>query len=348
MKRKHLSILVWLLFFTCSIYPENLDNKKITSESEQTKIDSLISKYTKACGGEALKEVLSEQGKGTLVRYQTGFMPFTFSASNGNKFSYHQIFSWGDQLIFSSDGSQGWVQSKESVESMDSDQLRDMQMIFDSQFPLKLKERFTSFSIRETQQLKDKEVVIVDAVDISGNKIDLAFDTQSGFLLKAGKVYFEDYRTVGNIKRPFRILLGSDEGEIHRQMKMQFTEIVQNNEVDNSQFSSPNCILPLVDAPLYKTRKLYTASNHAMEKCVGLYEDTNRKEFQFRIFKEGDHLFIDLIGRGFKIEIIPDGEYDYYTKFLGWDFHFDENESGEINNLTIKASFTINAVRVES
>jgi hypothetical protein len=310
-------------------------------------VDDVLSRYAEACGGEALRLIQTETRYGTLLRYISGQVPLTVIAEAGGKWYYNQLFAWGDQISYGFNGRTAWVQTTESVGDMNSELLLDMRLLFDPQAPLKLKEFYPELTLKGTERVGEKDTVVLTAMSVNGSETELVFDKETGLLLRAGDMSFEDYREVGSVKKPFRILLGRDQGEEHRQMKMQFTEIKQNEPIDGSVFEIPECALPVADPPLYKARKQFEPNIDAMDECVGIYQYPERKEIKFRIFREDNHLFIEFVGRGFRIEIIPESELDYYTKFLGWEFHFIKDEQGDVKELIISANTTIKTVRIE-
>ncbi len=310
-------------------------------------VDGVLERYVQACGGTTLAAVKTETANGTLVRHLAGQVPLTVVSEVPGKFSYRQLFAWGDQVCFGFDGGAAWVQTTTGIDDMDQGQLVDMRLMFDVQAPLNLKELYPEMALKGTEMIGEKEAVTIAARSASGIERELAFDKGTGLLARAGDVFFEDYRDVGAVKRPFRIILGRDQGEEHRRMVIQFTEILHNEAVDGFMFFRPACALPIVEAPLFRKRTPAHPSVEALEQCVGLYESPERKDLKFRIFREDIHLFLDVVGRGLKIEILPESDVDFYTKFLGWDFHFVRDKAGRVNELIVKATSTIRAVRVD-
>ncbi|OGU56781.1 MAG: hypothetical protein A2V66_00230 [Ignavibacteria bacterium RBG_13_36_8] len=338
-------LLITLLIYTAldiaaaSSFNENDQNDSLT-------VENVIEKYVNACGGEALKQIKTEFRKGSLVRFRSGQVPLNVIAKAPDKWYYNQIFAWGDQVSYGFDGSTAWVQTTRNIENMPLDQFEDMQLLFGVHSPLKLKKLYPVMTLKRKEKIGEKEVITIIAKSLNGNSTELAFEIETGLLARVGDIFFEDYRDIGNIKRPFRILLGRDQGEEHKQMKIQFTEILLDQDVDEAVFELPQCVLPVVDAPLYKSRKQFTPTMESMDMCVGIYQNPEKPENKYRIFREEGHLFIDLIGRNFKIEIIPESDIDYYTKFLGWDFHFVKNEIGVVTELIINSSITVKAVKI--
>lgn len=329
-------------------FPSNTTGfETVSQEYDSITVEEVLNRYVEACGGRAaLEKIQSETRTGTLVRHISGQVPLSIISEAPGKWYYNQLFAWGDQISYGFDGKTAWIQTTGSVGDMDSEQLLDMQLLFDVRAQLKLKEFYPEMSLKGTKLIGEKEFFIIAAKSIEGANIELAFEKESGFLVRAGEIFFEDYRNVGLVKRPFRILLGLDQGEEHRQMKMQYAEILHNQAVDDSIFEVPSCVLPVVDAPLYKVRKKFEPSIEALDRCVGIYQHSEREEIKFRIFREEGHLFMEFIGRGFKTEIIPESEVDYYTKFLGWEFHFVKDEADEAKEMIVNANVTIRAIKI--
>lgn len=316
-----------------------------TIQENTRTVENILDQYSLACGGAHINDIKTVSGKGTLVRYKSGHVPFTYFFKEPGKINYHQIFAWGDQVCYGFNGNNAWRQTTEKVEIMEDSELIDFQLIFDVQLPIKFKALYPFMILKESEGNEKNEIVTIIAKSENGKSIELDFNTETGFLVRAGNIFFEDYREVGLIKRPYRILLGRDQGEEHRQMVIQFTEIMLNTEINESLFEIPTCALQKTEAPLYKKRKAFSPVPEILDKCVGLYEDTNKN--QYRIFREEKYLFFDFVGRSLTMEIIPESETDYYTKFLGWDFHFIKDNSDKITQLIISSNFEIRATRIE-
>jgi hypothetical protein len=337
-----LAILVALLGLPAMVVGSISDSQ----ENPALTVEEVLNRYAEACGGAELEKIKTETRTGTLVRFVRGQVPLTIHADATGKWYYNQLFAWGDQISYGYDGRSGWIQTTKDIGVMDADQLFDMRLLFDVRAPLRMKEFFPEMSLKGTEKVGEKEAVVIAAKSALGTDTDLAFDKETGLLLRAGEMFFEDYKDVGSIKRPFRILLGRQQGEEHQQMRMQFNEIKHNEAVDSSVFEVPSCALPVVEAPLYKTHKQFEPTVEAMDKCAGMYQHPERQDVKFRIFREDNHLFIELVGRGYRFEILPESEIDYYTRFLGWEFHFIKDEAGNVKELILNANTTIRTIRV--
>ena len=300
---------------------------------ESVSAAACIDRYIEACGGSSLSKIETEIRKGTLVRGASGKVPFESSAKAPNKWHYNQTFAWGDQMSCGFDGSSAWVQDTKGIERMMPEQLLDMQLIFDVRSPLKIRELFSDMTVTGSEKIGKRDAVTILARSRQGIGTDLAFDKETGLLMRAGKILFDDYRTVGEVKRPHAILLGQNEGETHMQMKMEFSEILQNLDVGDSLFDMPSCVLPPKESPLYKPRKRVDVSIEAMDACVGAYQHPQQAGVVFTVSREKNYLMIQRTGWKQKIEIKPASETDYYVEFVEFDFHFVKDASGAVTHM---------------
>jgi len=300
--------------------------------NESPSATACVERYIEACGGVALSEVKTEIRKGTLARGAFGKVPFECRAKAPGKWLYNQTFAWGDQISYGYDGSVAWVQDTQGIERMNPAQLPDLQMVLDIQAPLRMRELFPDMVVKGSEKIGAAEATTIVVKSPQGIGTELAFDRETGLLLRAGDIYFEDYRSVGDVKRPFKIILGRDEGETHLKMTMEVSEIKQNLDVDDSLFELPACVLPLKEPPLYHARKQVEVSGEAMDACIGEYEHPEQPGVIFMVSREKDHLMIERTGWGQKVEIKPQSETDYFIEFLEIDFHFVKNASGEVTH----------------
>lgn len=338
-------IFMLILFLASGV---GLSEKASPSGSALT-VEKVIENYIQASGGSALEYIQAELRKGTLLRGTSGKVPLEIIAKALGKWRYTQTFAWGDQVCYGSDGKTAWVQDTKSVQEMSPRQRLDMQLLFDVQAPLKMNEFYPEMKITGSETVGDREATTVRAQSPEGFIIVLAFDLENGLLLRAGDIGFEDYRDVGRVKRPFRILLGKNQEGRHRQMIMQFTEIRHDIDADDSLFLRPTCVLPFTEAPLYKSRKQVEVSIEALEACVGVYQHPQNPKLTYRVTRQQNHLMIKGPGWRRSLEIKPESETDYFIHFLGWEFHFIKDKAGSVAHLEITAGpgQTIRAKKIE-
>ena len=307
----------------------------------------IIENYIQACGGSSLADIKTEIRKGTLLRGVSGKVPLEITAKKPGKWRYHQAFAWGDRVCYGCDGSAAWVQDTQSIRPMSSQQLREMQILMDVQFPLKIQEFYPGMMVTGSETVGKNEAYTVLATSPEGSTTEFSFDKKNGLLLRAGRMVFEDYRDVGHVKRPFRIILGENEGEKHLQMRMEFTETQHNLEVGDSQFQQPGCILTSIEPPLYKRRNPVEVSSKDLEACVGEYQHPEFPNVTYTVTRQQNHLMLERTGWGQRMEIKPESEKDYYMQFLNLDFHFIKDTSGQVTHLVIKGEQLLKAEKIK-
>ena len=167
-----------------------------SSESNQLSLDQIISSYSIACGGNALVEITTEISKGVLVRGTAGKVPLEIAADVSGRWRYNQKFAWGDQVSFGYDGTSAWEQGTKEIRSMDPRQRLDFQLIADFQSPFDLRKLFPEMTVTGSDTADGRELVVVSARSVDDMTTDLAFDKETGLLIRAGAIRFQDYRDV--------------------------------------------------------------------------------------------------------------------------------------------------------
>jgi hypothetical protein len=309
-------------------------------------VAEVIDRYVQASGGPALAEVKTETRRGTLVRGQSGKVPFEASSAAPGKWFYNQTFAYGDQVSFVCDGTDAWVQDTKGVSRMTGAERLDLEIVLDVALPLRIRELFPEMVIKGIEKRDGRDVVVIRARSREGIEADLEFEQETGLLVKAGDVVLEDYRPAGNVKRPHRILIGDDPGGNSLQLRMEVTEIVSNATVEDSIFSRPVCTLPMRESVLFKPRRQVEPNGAAMEACAGVYQHPTRAEVTYTVTKQQDHLMITAPGWGQAVEIKPESDWDYFIQFLNLEFHFVRDESGSVTALEFGPERAVRAARV--
>lgn len=331
-------ILIWVVIIVLVI---------VLFGQEGTEAGKIIENYLSACGGSALAEIRTETRKGTMLRGVSGKIPVEAIAKSPGKWRFDLTFAYGDRVCYGFDGNTAWVQDSKNVTPMSSRQKLDLQLMLDIQAPLNIRKLYPVMTIKGSEKISGKEAVTVLATAQDGTATELAFDSETGFLVRAGEIIFEDYRDVGRVKRPFRILLGRDEGEEHLQMKIQFSEMEHGIEVDDTFFQQPACGLPSIKPPLYTQRNQVEVSIEALDACVGEYQIPELPDVLYKVTRQEGHLMLERTGWGQKFEIKPESENDYFIQFLNWEFHFIKDDSGKVTQLEIKADQRLKAKRIK-
>ena len=331
-------IFVWIIIIILVIF---------LLGQETNKAEKIIEKYIDASGGSVLAGIKTETRKGTILRGVTGKVPLETFAQAPGKWYYHQIFAWGDQVCYGFDGTTAWIQDTQGVSRMSPRQRLELQLLLDFQAPLNIHKYFPKLEIKASERNGGRESTIISAISQEGIHTELAFDDETGLLLRANDMIFEDYRNLGGVQRPFRILFGNNERENHLQIKMEFSEIRHDIEVDEIKFRMPSNPLAYTETPLYKSRKQVEVSIEALEACVGKYRHPERPEVIFIVTRQQNHLMLQSPSwGGQKFEIIPESDKDYFIEFLNLEFHFIPDRSGKVTHLEIKGERTVKAEKI--
>jgi len=306
----------------------------------------IIDKYVQASGGEALRTIETETRVGTLVRGPQGKVPLTTFAKAPDKWRYNQVFAWGDQVSFGFDGKSAWTADTSGVGQLDPRQQLDFQLLFSPAAPLRLTELYPQMQVTGSEIIADKKATVILGRSAEEFSTELSFDEETGLLVRAGAMYFEDYRKTGDVVLPHRIVLGKAEGE-RLPMAMQFDEITHNADVDDSIFERPVCNLALAAPPLHKTRVPIELGIEALESLVGVYQHPTRADVTLTISRQGNHLMIGMTGVGFRQEIRPESATDFYIAFPDREIHFLQDSLGKVTHLVIGPDSTVAGAKIQ-
>lgn len=310
-------------------------------------IDAVIDAYLEAAGGTAFANVKSERREGVLFRLNSGKVPLITCAMDKGRWRYDQTFAWGGRIGFGFDGTAGWMADSTGAGPIDARQRFDLQLCLDIQAPLKIREFFPEMTITGIANVGNREAYTVLGKSPEGFEAELAFDRESGLLLKAGDIFFEDYRLIGEVQLPYKILLGQPTDEDHFQMVMQFSKIEQNLELDELVFVQPECPLTSVEPPLYVHRSEIEVDIHTLETCVGVYQHPADSTVVYTVNRQDNHLMIKRTGWPISYEIKPQTETHYFMEFLNRDFYFVKDESGEVAHLQIGNDQSFQAAKIK-
>ena len=289
----------------------------------------VIERYIESSGGSALAQVRTEIRKGRLRRLDEGLVPFEIVAKAPGKWRYTQRFAWGEAVSYGSDGSSAWVQDNRGVADMPLRQRFDLDLMLDIQAPLRMRKMYPELTVIGSEMADGKDAVVVQARSPDGAAIELAFDQETGLLARAGEVRFKDYRRVGEIQRPYLIVLGDD------RLQLQFSEILLDVDAADSQFERPACPLPQGKPLFFVERQRAEVSAEAVQACAGEYRLTPDQVLRF--IAQGSHLFgVDPKNRaaGFA-EVFPVSDTEYFREFENIEYHFRRDSSGKVTHVVV-------------
>lgn len=342
---KIISSLVFLLLSSPVLWshdqePPGLQRPSVTA-------GDIVKRFAQASGGSELAKIKTEKRTGTLVRGVSGQVPFETTAEASGKWYYRQVFAYGDRVSYGFDGGQAWIQDAEGVSVLPPEEKLELALLLDIQAPLHLERLFPSMTVKGSEKIGQKEAIVLAAVSGEGAGFELAFDGATGLLLRAGDLFFEDYRDVGKGKRPFVIFLGKDDVQNSLRLKMQVSDVKQDIEVDESIFTKPACALRPVPPLLYKLRKEVPVGRESLETLVGVYQSNADQNVLYTVTTQGPHLMIERTGWGTSVEIRPESETDYFMRFLNREFHFIKDATSRVTGLEIGPDRALKAKKVK-
>ena len=304
-----------------------------SSESSQLSPDQIVSNYSKACGGEALVEITTELAKGFLVRGTAGKVPLEIVADASGRWRYNQQFAWGDQVSLGYDGKSAFEQDTKAIRGMALRQQLDLRLIADFQIPFELRKLFPEMTFTGSETVEGRELVVVSAQSVDSMTADLAFDKETGLLVRAGTILFQDYREVGSLKRPHKIVLQTTSHEGRFPLVLELTEILHNTAIDDSVFVKPSCPLSVTVPPIHKHHIAVEATVDAIDACVGIYCDNVDTNIVLEFVRQGNHLMFGRYGVGRRYEIKPESDTSYFMEFTGQLFQFSKDKSGRVTTV---------------
>jgi len=321
--------------------------ERVDAAGGSSTVEAVIDRYVQASGGAALAEIKTETRRGTLVRGQSGRVPFLASLEAPGKWHYNQAFAFGDQVSYLSDGNEAWAQDTRGVGEIGGKERVDLRIMFDLSLPLRIRDLFPDMKVQGVEKVGDRDAVVIRARTREGIETDLLFDRESGLLVRAGDLSFEDYRPAGSVKRPYRIFIGEDPAGNSVRLRMDVADIAQNVEVEGSLFSRPACTLPMKPSVLFKPRRQAAPNVEAMEACAGLYQHPTDPAVTYTVTRQQTHLMMKRTGWGQALEIKPESEWDYYIQFLNFEFHFVRDASGRVTALELGADRSVRAAKLK-
>jgi len=342
----HVLAGLFLMFAFSSVLRSALPESAGPAQNSLTPAE-VIERFIQASGGPALDKIKTEKKVGTLVRGANGPVPFETIADASGKWSYTQVFAFGDRVRYVFDGSRAWIQDGGGVSELPRNERLELALLLDIRAPLKLRRLFPKMTVKGSEKIGEKDAVVLAAVSEDGLNLELAFDRATGLLLRAGDLYFEDYRDVGKAKRPFLVFFGKDAAETSLRLKMQAAEIKPDVEIDKAAFTEPACALPPVAPVLYALKKEVPIEQESLKALVGVYQSDADPKVLFTVMTQGPHLMIEQTGWGVKLEILPESSTDFFMRFLHLEFHFVKDSGGRVTGLEIGPDRAQKATRIK-
>lgn len=195
--------------------------------------DQILERYFAAIGGQEAFSRYNTQVRKGVLKEDTQSVPIETLAKAPGKWLLTLEAGGTSPDKEGCNGLAGWSESGDVVKNMDPREQPELETFLDFQLPLKIASLRAAMTVRLKDRLGEHEVYVVEAARSQGGPRTLAFDAQTGLLLLADSVLFEDYREVDGVRIPFRVKLHGG------QLTVNFTEIKHDAPVQDIQFERP-------------------------------------------------------------------------------------------------------------
>jgi hypothetical protein len=251
--KKLLTVAGLIVGLSLSAFPQTpakTPDKPATAPAPETpNADQLLDRYVEAIGGRAAWLKLTTRiSSGTIDVPQ---MNLSGSIEIREKAPNHllaTIIINGASFRQGFDGTVGWTDDpKDGLREESGLELEDTRRDADFYHPLDLHKLYSKFTVTGTEKIGDHEVYAVEATRPGSDPDKLYFDTKTGLVLRivtrhhtaegvtAFQEDLDDYREVDGVKVPFAVHQMSADADF----TIKFTEVRQNVELEDSQFSKP-------------------------------------------------------------------------------------------------------------
>lgn len=320
--------------------------EKSAVDESQPVVADILANYDRAVGAESLSTMKTIERSGTLIRGELGRIPLKMMTLLPDRWYYNQIFAFGDQVTYRCDGHNAWVHDTRGETPLAPAVRLDLQMLLGLHSAAGLVKIFPEMVSEKSAQNRDAKTAVIRARSQDGIRTELVFDRQSGLLLQAGDLFFEDYRREGGYMLPHRIWIGSDSDRSGLRMKMEIAQVRIDESADNRLLESSACPLPRQAPPLYTARKQVMISRESLLPLAGVYQNPSDTKVQYIVSLQGDHLMLERTGWGRRMEIRPESEIDFFLRFQNQEFHFIKDTNGKVLRLEIGADRKVKAEKI--
>lgn len=211
--------------------------------------DQILDKYYQAIGGPAaIEKMKSRVMKGTLTTANGMELGYELSQS-GPDMVLAVVTSQQGVIERGFNGSVGWEKSTRGVRDLAGPELFYLRRYPDIYKDIRLKEQFSRIGVAGKTKIEGVDVYILRATMTAGQREQLFFDANTGFLIRRAtsmvtpvgtipeQVEFSDYRDVDGLKLPFVVRVSTVDQNFSVTRK--FTDIKLNAPIDSKVFNKP-------------------------------------------------------------------------------------------------------------
>jgi hypothetical protein len=211
--------------------------------------DQLLDRYVEAIGGRAAwKKLNSRITTGTIDIPQMNLSGTIEIREKAPNHLLATIVIAGASFRQGFDGTIGWTDDPQNgLHEESGAELEDTRRDADFYHPLDLHSLYSKFTLTGSEKIGDHEAYVVEATRPGADPDKLYFDTKTGLVLRLSTRHhtadgvtsfqedLEDYREVDGVRLPFTVHQRTSDSSF----TIKFTEVHQNVELDDAQFSKP-------------------------------------------------------------------------------------------------------------
>lgn len=226
----------------------------------------VLEKYIKAVGGAAAIQNVSSRVESGTVTFGVGPV---FTIEIFSKSPYRQAIivhmPAGDSFTVL-DTQKGWLKSVAGpARDMSQADIEGAKLDADLQFPINLKKKFQDLRVMRSEELNDRDTILMFAANSSGPPLELYFDRQTGLLLRQlrfgtsplglnpTQIDYGDYKSFDGVEVPRHLIIIRP----NRTLDIHLLQVSQNIPVDEAKFARPQAVVPMKEpnmAPVLKNQ----------------------------------------------------------------------------------------------
>lgn len=250
MKRIMTVILLTLAMAVAAVAQEAKPKADAKPAEGLPSADQIIEKYVQAMGGKAaLEKINSRVTKGTLDIPAVGVSGTmeTYEKAPNKMASIATIAGFGE-VKSAYDGTKGWADHPATgLRDLSGVELANTRLEAELHKPLKLKELYSTITVKGKEKVGDKEAYVVEGTPKEGSVEKWYFDTQTGLLIRTdaiqespegkipAEIYFDEYKEFDGVKVPVAMRISTPMYALN--IKTQ--EVKHNVPVDDAKFAKP-------------------------------------------------------------------------------------------------------------
>jgi hypothetical protein len=211
--------------------------------------DQILDRYIEAIGGRAAwKKLTSRVSTGTIEVPQMNLSGTLEIREKAPNHLLATIILAGASFRQGFDGTVAWTDDPQNgLHEESGAELEDTRRDADFYHPLDLHTLYSKFTVTGREKIGDHDAYVVEAARAGADPDKLYFDTKTALVLRLSTRHhtadgvtsfqedLEDYREVDGVKLPFTVHQTTSDSAF----TIKFTEIHQNVELDDAQFSKP-------------------------------------------------------------------------------------------------------------